>query len=568
MDPEFWWALELISCSYCLKFQGKALQNPGVKLCPLGDPPCPPPGAVFNFYQRKGKHCDHECMDLDFDLDFGRDTPELQLPLKRPRKCAATFASSHEEMRFRPRVADAARADGCIGLLTVKVPTLAADPVLFFVRVAYGSGAGQSALETAHRVTKASLAALRANPFFLRVQPEVQVCQVAGGSPMDQCPRILWDQAPVPPTEMVTVVLLKVGVGKQEGCSPSAWGQQALSDSLTRFMQDMMLEDPELAVVPQASHVALALFTNKTPGLMNVRSAMLGVPISCKPGAETRPIRDVHPGCAIKTIDIYPGTPSRPTLAPVRDLPVEELAALPLFEKLLTPTGSPFNLRGFEVSVYNPSTGATLMAGTRHSWVCLGALTYDRIMRPHHPDHNPLGLFPAEVPEARRRACFELLHPALYNVTALETFWSNGCWSKKDATRRAFWRPYALDNTLLTAAVFWVFGYPGFVEDWTRARHHVPPTGTMLDVWHIKTYSKAYLEFAARYGRIVRMLLNNRVRNIRRDYSDFVLGTYFCATKDPARPMRLVDTFRDCIVLGKSRPKEDTAAAVKKEEAK
>jgi hypothetical protein len=53
------------------------------------------------------------------------------------------------------------------------------------------------------------------------------------------------------------------------------------------------------------------------------------------------------------------------------------------------------------------------------------------------------------------------------------------------------------------------------------------------------------------------MLLNNRVRNIRRDYSEFVLGTYYCATCDDARPMRLVDTFSNCIKLGEGRDKQD-----------
>jgi hypothetical protein len=376
---------------------------------------------------------------------------------------------------------------------------------------------------------------------------------------MDDCPPVFWDQAPVPCTTRTVVVefhaaLVDDMVSRRQLLDLP---KEVVEQCMTRFMMDVMVHDPEFAVVPQHSHCALALFTNKTPGLMNVRSAMQGVPIVGSVGCMPRPIRDVHPTCAIRKIDVFDGVPRQPVPGPPRAIPQEELEAIPLFQQLMTPSASPFALRGVELSVYCPKTGTTLMAGTRHSWVCLGALTYDRIMRPFHPVHHPLGLFGEEVDEPRRRACFELLHAALFNVTALETFWNNGAWSRPDAVRRSFLRPYALDNGMLTAAVFWVFGYPGFVQDWTTPDRYCPPGTGGLDVWHVKTYCKAFLEYAARFGRIVRMLLNNRVRNIRRDYSEFVLGTYYCATCDDARPMRLVDTFSNCIKLGEGRDKQD-----------
>ncbi len=592
-DPKCWWALELISFAYCVRFQAMVLDLPGVRLCPLGDPPTPPPGAVFNFYQRKAKN----------------QNALASLPAVGTHRHHPTDHLS-PSVPCRPRVMDAARADGCIGLLAVRPPPVASHgrcalipKVEFFARVAYGAPGKQAQhtqapVAVAQRVTSACMAALRANPFVLHLNSEVLVYSVQGGSMLPGCPRVLWDQAPVPEDVTTTVIALTVSVsgldsavdmstsngvipldetddpddvddgdgntngdgsnnhhtGRPRRCSAY---QQTLGDCLTRFMVDMMLADSELAVVPQKSHVALSLFTNKTPGLMNVRSAMQGVPITGNVGSTPRPIKDVHPTCAIKRIDIYEGVPMQPPVAPVRDVALDELMHIPLFQQMLLPSASPLTMRGFEVSVYSPMDGSTLMAGTRHSWVCLGALTYDRIMRPYHPIHHPLGLFDATVSEEARRACFELLHPALYNVTTLETFWNHGRWSTRDATRREFWRPYALDNVLLTGAVFWVFGYPGFVEDWVTPNRHVPPTGSRLDVWHLKTYGKAYLEFAARFGRIVRMLLNNRARNIRRDYSEFVLGTYFCATGDDQRPMRLVDTFDDCIVLGESRRRRE-----------
>lgn len=552
--PDLEWALEIISASYCIKFQGDVLHQPGVRLCPLGDPPTPPPGAVFNFFQRK-RHSAAAAAAAAADAC-------APVPASRPKTKqakAAGFVPSG-----RPRVPDAARADGCIGLLAVRPPSdgLSSGSVLFFCRVAYRASALTDVpCKVAKRVTAAAEAAVLASPFPVSVLSDVYVHVVKGGAALDNCPAVFWDQAPVPDSVHVTVICLTAMMHSRYPLTGDPAHRQLVGDCMTRFMMDMMLADPGLAVTPDAAHVAVALFTNKTPGLMNVKSAVQGVPIVNKPEKKTRPIRNLHPTCAIKSVDIFDGVPVPPPVEPVRDIPLEELERVPLFQRLLTPTTSPLTLRGCEVSVYSTVDGSTLMAGTGHSWVCLGALTYDRIMRPYHPTDHPLGLFGPEVEEDARRACFEILHPALHNVTALETFWAHGRWACPGATRREFVRPYALDNGLLTAAVFWVFGYPGFTQDWTRAHRHVPPTYAGLDVWHLKTYAKAYLEDAARAGRIVRKLLNNRARNIRRDYSMFVLGTYFCATCDDSRPMQLVRTFpAHCFLLGSSRPNADVGA--------
>jgi hypothetical protein len=452
----------------------------------------------------------------------------------------------------------AARVDGCLGLVTARVPE-GVRHVVLYCRVAFGTAAwGPTAPQAAvvHAAVDAALGTLR---HFVDVAADVlpplvlprstlahtlgtYAAAVPGYSP---CPLALWSQAPAGPAwpdTVSTIAVMPVLVTLPEGRpgATPAWVARAASDVVTRLLGEVMLARPELAVLPETAAFALALFTYKTPGLLDVHSATLGVPKWAPPGGETpRPYNDLHP-CVVTPGGVVPCTDAqRPAAPPVGPVPpIADPLTCPFVCNLLVPApmGSsadpPPLLRGMEASLYDPEDGTPLVSGTQHSWVVKGAMLHSRIMTPWDPVHYPWGLWgPAVGPDARA-AALSFLNPPDYNVAALQVFQAtaDAPWRRLPphhlATRRAFHKPYAFDNEDMHWALWWAHGYPGFRGDWGAP---LAPRRT-LDVWHTKAYAKAVLEYYGAVGRIGRPVLNRRVRQVRQDYNSFTLLAYACAT--------------------------------------
>lgn len=563
-------ALELPLAAYSIQFHKSKLLEAGVTFEPAWAPvpptltppqspygtsdvdflraanivPAAPIASILCFYQRKR-------MTMTMTMTMAGPAPANRTRRSRSRHTGIPKPD--------PIAHDAARHEGCLGILRVASPMpslllherpAAGCQVVLYCRVAFDSRvltlppSDQGAC-----VWTAARAAMAAAPYpdmlVAEMLPSACCAPVSEAAPLltsgdvvvpgfSPCPPALWLQAPAGAAWGLhtPVVVLPVVVTLHQPLA-SAPCPRVRGDVLTRFMYDMMLADPGLAIMPEAAHMRLRLFTNKTPGLLDVSCALRGVPLVEQKSTKARTSRDmqdVHPAMVVRSVDAVPPgeVPVLPE-APVPALSAEDLEANPLVGSLLTPAPTPLTLRGLETSIYDPEDGTPMLPGTLNAWGVKGAAVWSMIMTPKDPVHYPWGLWGPHVSPAQRRAALDFLFPSDYNTAALEVFSAHGRWRQAGVTRRAFVRPYALHNEMLHDAMWWSQVYPAFVQDWTRPHAHVPPTPANLPVWSMVVLAGAVLDFLARYGRIVRPLLNRRNRKIRVDYNKS-LQTYVCLT--------------------------------------
>lgn len=316
----------------------------------------------------------------------------------------------------------------------------------------------------------------------------------------------------------------------------------------TRVMCDAMLFNPVLAVTPCASECMLSLFTDKAPGLLNVRSACTGTPIKATSTSDHRRIRNAHP--AILGLEIFTTEMDVPALpsAAVPEMTREQADRNPFLQALIRGGNTPYAVPGVEVSIYDSThTCQTIVAGTRHSWSVKGAILYHRIMTPRSKDY-PLGFFDASVTDVQREEAVQFLFPPDYNSTACQIYSETGAWSKEGTTHRPWRKPYAVDVAVLHSAMWWWYTYPAFLADKTHP--------SAIDIWTLKTRAEAEVHWMGRWGRIIRQLLNKRRRQIRSDYAQAVFRNYYCALKRvPDAPimdmvLSAINVFKDTLILG------------------
>jgi hypothetical protein len=279
----------------------------------------------------------------------------------------------------------------------------------------------------------------------------------------DGCSPIVLDMAPPTPGDTVPIVAVKVAV--VAGATDTA-----RDDLVTRFMYDMMLARPELAVVPPAACARLVTYTDKS-GLQGAHVAARGVQ----------------------------GTAPPLPVAPTPWLPRAAALSNPLIVDWLRGPGSQYDLSGVGLSLYAPRTKArtTRVAGTDHTWPIVGALVRQLAEEQYGPG-------------AVDRVLGALYAP-LYNV-AHNGLWSDvGRWSKPGATRREVRTAYGVNMRGLHDALGWSL-YPGFAcevdDDEPR----------LVRTWALKQLAELEAHWALRYGRVQRPLLDNRSRKVRVDF--------------------------------------------------
>jgi hypothetical protein len=335
--------------------------------------------------------------------------------------------------------------------------------------------------------------------------------------------------------------------------------RRTAGDIGTRVMCDAMLFNPVLAVTPCASECMLSLFTDKAPGLLNVRSACTGTPIKATSTSDHRRIRNAHP--AIPGLEIFTTVEHVPTLpaAAVPDMTREQADRNPFLKALIRGGSTPYSVPGVEVSIYDSThTCQTIVAGTRHSWSVKGAILYHRIMTPRSKDY-PLGFFDAFVGDVERQEAVQFLFPPDYNSTACQIYSETGKWCQAGTTHRPWRKPYAVDVAVLHSAMWWWYTYPAFGTDKTHP--------SAIDIWTLKTRAEAEVHWMGRWGRIIRQLLNKRRRKIRSDYAEAVFRNYYCAlNRVPGAPimdmvLSAINVFKYTLILGEeqlaTRPGDD-----------
>ncbi len=319
-------------------------------------------------------------------------------------------------------------------------------------------------------------------------------------------------------------LLLSVRLGVRASVGMSVFEKRfcrrTAGDLGTRLMCDMMVYNPVLAVAPCVSEYMLSLFTDKAPGLLNVRSACRGTPIQATSTSDHRRICNAHP--SIPGMEIYTTSEVVAALpvAPVPFMTREQADRNPFLRQLVQGGKTPYTVPGVEVSIYDTAhTCQTIVAGTRHSWPVKGAILHSRIMTPRSKEF-PYGLFDASVGELERIEAIGFLFPPDHNSTACEIYSGTGAWSKPGTTHRKWKKPYGVDVTVMHNAMWWWYAYPAFVTDKTHP--------SAIDIWRLKQCAEAEIHWMGRWGRIIRQLLNKRRRNIRSDYAEAVFRNYYC----------------------------------------
>ena len=247
------------------------------------------------------------------------------------------------------------------------------------------------------------------------------------------------------PLVVVGVLLaIRLGVTKAVG-DMSAFdkrlARRTAGDLGTRFMCDAMLFNPVLAVTPCTSECMLSLFTDKAPGLLNVRSACRGMPIKATSTSDHRRITNAHP--AIPGVEIFTTKHNvgRLPVSVVPDMSREQADRNPLLRSLVRGGKTPYAVPGVEASIYDAShTCQTIVAGTRHSWPVKGAILYKRIMTPRSKEF-PLGFFDDSVGDLERSEALQFLFPPDYNSAACQIYSETGAWSLPGTTHRRWKKP-------------------------------------------------------------------------------------------------------------------------------
>ena len=353
------------------------------------------------------------------------------------------------------------------------------------------------------------------------------------------------------PIVVIGVLLaIRLGVTKPEPVM-SAFERRLMrrtaADLGTRFMCDAMLLRPVLAVTPCKTECMLSLFTDKAPGLLNVRSACRGMPIKATSTSDHRRIRNAHP--AIPGVEIFTSSRdvTRLPVAGVPEMTREQADRNPLLRALLRGGKTPYEVPGVEASIYDSKRKCeTIVAGTRHSWPVKGAILYKRIMTPRDK-HFRLGLFDASVGEVERREALQFLFPPDYNSAACQIYSETGAWSLPGTTHRKWKKPYGVDVSVMHRAMWWWYAYPAFICD--------KATPAAIDIWALKMRAEAEVHWMGRWGRVIRQMLNKRRRKVRSDYSDVVRNYFQCVNRVPGAPiadmlLSAVNVFRENMILG------------------
>lgn len=351
-------------------------------------------------------------------------------------------------------------------------------------------------------------------------------------------------------------VLLSVRLGVKSTSSDMSMFERRLcrrtaGDIGTRLMCDMMLFNPVLAVTPCVSECMLSLFTDKAPGLLNVRSACKGIPAVATSTSDHRRIKNAHPcvaGIEIYTLDPKVHTVPKHSVEPVPVLTREEADANLFLRALIRGGRTPYEVPGVEVSIYDSNHKCqTIVAGTRHSWPVKGAIIWNRIMKPKTKDY-PWGFFDESVTEQQRLDALKFLFPPDYNSAACQIYSSTGAWKEPTTTHRQWKKPYGVDVSVMHKAMWWWYSYPAFISDKTHP--------SAIDIWRLKMLAEAEVHWMGRWGRIIRQLLNKRRRKVRIDYPRAVFRNYYCILNRvegaPIAPMALtaINVFKDSLILG------------------
>ena len=323
--------------------------------------------------------------------------------------------------------------------------------------------------------------------------------------------------------------------------------RRTAADLGTRFMCDAMLLRPVLAVTPCTSECMLSLFTDKAPGLLNVRSACRGMPIKATSTSDHRRIRNAHPSIPGVEIFTTPREVTRLPAAAVPDVSREQAERNPLLRALLRGGKTPYAVPGVEASIYDSNhTCQTIVAGTRHSWPVKGAILYKRIMTPRGKNF-PHGFFDASVGQVERQEALQFLFPPDYNSAACQIYSETGAWSLPGTTHRRWKKPYGVDVSVMHRAMWWWYTYPAFICDKTAP--------VAIDIWALKMRAEAEVHWMGRWGRVIRQMLNKRRRKVRSDYSDVVRNYFQCVNRVPGAPiadmlLSAVNVFRENMILG------------------
>lgn len=388
------------------------------------------------------------------------------------------------------------------------------------------------------------------------------VAAVKARSALSSCSPIINDIAP--PDERAygdkKVVILGFGIDVRLGASESVVSKDAqrryrriAGDIVTRFMWDMMMYDPSLCVVSTVKETLLRLETDKAPGLLCVKSTRDSVPVKKTNTSDHRRTRNPHPALPNFSVETVTTAPKPPRCAPIPDLSDEEVRTNPFFNEWIQGTLRPTGVSGCLATLYlDGSANRTMLAGTCHSWCVYGALL-NKLCKTPRSAAFPWGYFGPEVTLEQRTSALHVLFAPLYNAAQNEIYKKDGRWAHEDATRRQWNKAYGMSLQGLHWAAGWR-SYPSFASEYAEPR--------AVHIWELKKMVVASLQFALRYGRILRPMLSNHRRKIRCDYPIVIFRNYFYDTKKrfPNAPVArmfvsALNAYKDRVILGEQPPR-------------
>lgn len=385
---------------------------------------------------------------------------------------------------------------------------------------------------------------------------------VRARSALSSCSPIINDIAP--PDERAygdkRVVILGFGIDVRLGVTERVVSKDArrryrrvAGDIVTRFMWDMMMYDPSLCVVSTVKETLLRLETDKAPGLLCVKSTRDSVPVKKTNTSDNRKTRNPHPALPNFSVETVTSAPKPPPVAPIPDLSDDEVRSNPFFQEWIHGTLRPTGVSGCLATMYSDDgANTTKFAGTCHSWTVYGAFLNKLCRTPRTPAF-PWGYFGPEVTDEQRTSALRVLFAPLYNAAHNEIYKKDGWWADERATRRQWNKAYGMSLQGLHWAAGWR-SYPSFASEYAEPR--------AVRIWELKKMVVASLQFALRYGRILRPMLSNHRRKIRCDYPIVIFRNYFYDTKKrfPHAPVArmfvsALNAYKDRVILGEQPPR-------------
>lgn len=516
-------------------------------------------GTVFDVAPDNLRHVLENTTDINA-VNVSRDVLTVLTRSIASTEHIDSYEDAHTEARFRVALAEkllSADADAPDGEtdVTVIMPVLVNSDA--FSSLAGTVTDGDTSARYVHQERLYSAASF---PHIVQ-QYNAAMDAVAARRSLCACSPILNDIAPPDAAayDDKTVLILGFGIDVCVGATEKQLTrddmrryQRIAGDLATRFMWDMMMFDPSLAVVSTRSSTFLSLFTDKAPGLLCVKSTRDGVAVKKTNTSDSRKTRDPHPALLNFSVETVPYTPKALPCAPIPELTREEARTNPFLREMLHGPLRPTSVSGCLASMYRRGgANDTDVSGTAHAWPVYGALVNKNTMEPKTPK-NPFGFFGPEVTEEQRLAGLRFLFAPLYNAAYNEIYKKDGRWSKEGSTRREWNKAYGMDLTFLHAALGWRL-YPAFASEYADPR--------AVHIWELKKMVEAQLQFALRYGRVLRRLLSNHRRKIRCDYPIVIFRNYFYDTKKrfPDAPVQrmfvsALNAYQKNVILGEKPP--------------